>query len=123
LPGTQKLSKRVVGGGDANGLVEMLKRLAAKSEERVGGRTKVIVVQEVGLDGFWIHRMLEKAGVESWLVDPASVAVPRRHRRVKTDKIDGEALVRVLMAFNSPLRKSRFQPHGSGVIRSANAAG
>jgi transposase len=99
LPGTQKLSKRVVVGGDANGLVEMLKRLAAKSEERVGGRTKVIVVQEVGLDGFWIHRMLEKAGVESWLVDPASVAVPRRHRRVKTDKIDGEALVRVLMAF------------------------
>jgi transposase len=33
LPGTQKLSKRVVVGGDANGLVEMLKRLAAKSEE------------------------------------------------------------------------------------------
>ncbi|HWT79421.1 MAG TPA: IS110 family transposase, partial [Candidatus Methylomirabilis sp.] len=46
-------------------------------------------IQEVGLDGFWIHRLLEANGVESHVVDPASIAVPRRHRRAKTDAIDG----------------------------------
>jgi len=43
--------------------------------------------------------VLHEAGFESWLVDPASVAVPRRQRRAKTDKIDGEALIRVLTAY------------------------
>jgi transposase len=38
-------------------------------------------------------------GIESWVVDPASIATSRRRRRAKTDKIDGEALVRALLAF------------------------
>jgi transposase len=29
-------------------------------------------------------------------VEPASIAVPRRHRRTKTDTVDGEMLVRTL---------------------------
>ena len=33
------------------------------------------------------------------MVDPASIAVSRRTRRAKTDKIDGEALVRTLLAY------------------------
>jgi transposase len=60
---------------------------------------KVVAIQEVGLDGFWIHRLLEANGVESHVVDPASIAVPRRHRRAKTDAIDGETLLRTLMAW------------------------
>jgi transposase len=48
------------------------------------------------LDGFWIHRVLESEGIESHVVDPASIATSRR-RRPKTDKIDGEALVRALL--------------------------
>ena len=43
--------------------------------------------------------MLEAAGIESHVVDPASIATSRRHRRAKTDKIDGEALVRALLAY------------------------
>src|SRR5947209_15246792 len=35
----------------------------------------------------------------SHVVDPASIAVPRRHRRAKTDAIDGETLLRTLMAW------------------------
>ena len=42
---------------------------------------------------------LEENGVESHVVDPASIAVPRRHRRAKTDAIDGETLLRTLMAW------------------------
>ena len=59
----------------------------------------VITIQEAGLDGFWIHRALVKEEIESHIVDPASVAIPRKHRRAKTDRIDGETLLRVLLAF------------------------
>jgi adenylate cyclase len=42
------------------------------------------------LDGSWIHRLLVANGIESHVVEPASIAVPRRHRRTKTDAVDGE---------------------------------
>ena len=51
------------------------------------------------MDGFWIHRALEREGIESHVVDAASIAVPRRRRRAKTDRIDGKTLLRTLMAF------------------------
>ncbi len=98
-PGSDKMSRRVVAGGDARALVELLERIRAKAEESASTPIRIVVIQEVGMDGFWIHRVLQEAGIESWLVDPASVAVPRRQRRVKTDKIDGEALIRVLAAY------------------------
>lgn len=52
-----------------------------------------------GLDGFWIDRVLQNEGIESHVVDPASIATSRRRRRAKTDRIDGEALVRALLAY------------------------
>ena len=59
----------------------------------------IIVIQEAGLDGFWIHRVLQSEGIESHVVDAASILTSRRRRRAKTDRIDGETLVRTLMAF------------------------
>ena len=58
-----------------------------------------VVIQEAGLDGFWIDRALQNEGIESHVVDPASIATSRRRRRAKTDGIDGEALVRALLAY------------------------
>jgi transposase len=58
-----------------------------------------VSIQEAGLDGFWIHRILESEGVESYVVDPASIATSRRRRRAKTDRIDGESLLRTLLAY------------------------
>lgn len=43
--------------------------------------------------------MLKANGIESYVVDPASIATSRRRRRAKTDRLDGEALVRALLAF------------------------
>jgi len=99
LPGSERMSRRTVAGGDTAALVGLLERLRTKAEEGVGGAVRIVLIQEVGMDGFWIHRFLQRAGIESWLVDPASVAVARRQRRAKTDKIDGEALIRVLAAY------------------------
>ena len=43
--------------------------------------------------------MLESEGIESHVVDAASIATSRRRRRAKTDRIDGEALLRALLAY------------------------
>jgi transposase len=98
-PGSEKLSKHVVIGGDGGALLNLLGRLRASAERRGGMAVQVVVIQEAGLDGFWLHRLLEANGIESHVVDPASIAVDRRHRRAKTDVIDGEMLLRTLMAW------------------------
>jgi transposase len=46
------------------------------------------------LDGFWIRRALKHEGIESHVVNPASIAISRRRLRAKTDRINGEALRR-----------------------------
>ena len=98
-PGSERFSKHVVEGGDGAGLLDLLSRSRAKAEQRYGVRVKAIVIQEAGLDGFWIHRLLIANGIESRVVDAASIAVDRRHRRAKTNSIDGETLLRALMAW------------------------
>jgi transposase len=98
-PGSEKFSKHVVEGGDGACLLDLLSRSRAKAEQRYGEPVKARVIQEAGLDGFWIHRLLLAHGIESHVVDAASIAVDRRHRRAKTDAIDGETLLRTLMAW------------------------
>ena len=98
-PGSEKFSKHVVEGGDGACLLDLLSRSRAKAEQRYGVQVKAIVIQEAGLDGFWIHCLLLANGIESHAIDAASIAVDRRHRRAKTDAIDGETLLRTLMAW------------------------
>jgi transposase len=97
--GGEKMSKHSVCGSDAAGLLARFARLQEKARARTGQRFPIIVIQEAGLDGFWIHRVLQKEEIESHVVDPASIATSRRRRRPKTDKIDGESLVRALLAY------------------------
>jgi transposase len=98
-PGSDKLSRHAVAGGDGAALLDLLARLRTTAERRTGRPVEVLVIQEAGLDGFWLHRLLERNGISSHVVDPASIAVDRRHRRAKTDTIDGEMLLRSLMAW------------------------
>ena len=70
-----------------------------KAERHIGATVKVVAIQEIGFDGFWIYRVLASNTIESHVVEAASIAVPRRRRRAKTDTIDGELLLRTLMAF------------------------
>ena len=50
------------------------------------------------LEGRVWHRWLEQHGVENHVLDAASIEVERRRRRVKTDRIDLDKLMRVLLA-------------------------
>jgi transposase len=97
--GGQRMSRHSVEAGDLAGLLARFWAIRDKAAARTGISYPIIVIQEAGLDGFWIHRALEKEGIESHVVDAASIAVSRRRRRAKTDRIDGEALLRVLLAF------------------------
>jgi hypothetical protein len=97
--GGEKMSKHSVRGGDFAGLMERFAQLQEKARLRTGQSFRIIVIQEAGLDGFWIHRALQNEGIESHVVDAASIATSRRRRRAKTDKIDGETLVRALLAY------------------------
>jgi transposase len=94
----EKLSKHSVPAGDVAGLLGRFAQLKEKALVRTGRDYPIIVIEEAGLDGFWIHRVLQREGIESHVVDPASILVSRRRRRAKTDKIDGETLVRTLLA-------------------------
>src|SRR6187549_1020686 len=97
--GGEKMSKHSVPGSDVSGLLRRFAELRRKAAARTGQDFPIIVIQETGLDGFWIHRVLQSEGIESHVVDPASILTSRRRRRAKTDRIDGETLVRTLMAF------------------------
>ena len=81
---------RVCGGNFAE-LVGRL-RVAARNNRRI------LVCYEAGYDGFWLARALAKIGIECRVLDPASIQVNRRARRVKTDRIDVLALLRALIA-------------------------
>src|SRR3981189_1172519 len=97
--GGEKMSKHVVRDGDIAGLLERFVQLREKTRARTGKVFPFVVIQEAGLDGFWIDRVLQNEGIESHVVDPASIATSRRRRRAKTDRIDGDALVRALLAY------------------------
>jgi transposase len=67
----EKMSKHSVSAGDIAGLFALFSKLGGKSRIKTGRVYPVITIQEAGLDGFWLHRVLEKEGVESDVVDPA----------------------------------------------------
>jgi transposase len=100
-PNSDKMSKHTIAAGDAPKLLALLARLRGRAEQLVGGSLSIAVIQEAGLDGFWVHRSLEANDIESHVVDPASVAVSRRRRRAKTDGIDGETLLRTFVGLEA----------------------
>ncbi len=93
------MSKHSVLAADVSALLLRFAELKRKAKARTGKDFPIVTIQEAGLDGFWLHRLLEGEGVESHVVDPASIATSRRRRRAKTDRLDGEALLRALLAF------------------------
>jgi transposase len=100
LPGSnERISKHILPAGQIGELTAFFERLREKVRIASVSPVPIVVIHEAGLDGFWVHRSLVKFGAESHVVDAASVAVSRRGRRAKTDRLDGEALLRTLLAY------------------------
>src|SRR6516162_4573764 len=96
-PLSDKISKYTVKGW--NGLLEVIGKIRARVGRELQRPVEVVSCYEAGYDGFWLHRLLEENGVRNFVIDPASLQVERRARRVKTDNIDVTKLLRSLMAY------------------------
>ncbi len=73
---------------------------AAKKRFHLPSDTRVLSCYEAGRDGFWLHRYLTSIGIENSVVDSSSIEVNRRKRRAKTDRLDAEKLVQMLIRFH-----------------------
>lgn len=98
IPGSQKMSRYTIAGGDREALAARLAAARAKAE-RSGKPVRIVSCYEAGLDGHWLHRWLTEHGVVNHEIDPASIAVSRRARRAKTDRIDLEQMMGALLAY------------------------
>jgi transposase len=54
--GGEKMSKHSVSSGDISGLSMLFLRFRERARKRTGKDFPIIVIQEAGLDGFWVHR-------------------------------------------------------------------
>jgi len=88
---------RSVGAGN----LERLGRELGLAKERFGLPASAAVVScyEAGRDGFWIHRALTQLGVVNYVVDSASIEVNRRARRAKSDRLDAQRLLGLLLRY------------------------
>jgi transposase len=98
-PDRDRISRHKLAGGDHAGLLSLIERVRERTGRALGSVAAVTSCYEAGYDGFWLHRLLVAAGIMNHVFDPASIAVEQRARRAKTDRIDGELLLRTLMAY------------------------
>ncbi len=73
--------------------------VAAKKRFHLPENAPVLSCYEAGRDGFWLHRYLESKEVENLVVDSSSIEVNRRKRRAKTDRLDAQKLVLMLIRY------------------------
>jgi transposase len=98
-PDRDRISRHKIEGGDHAGLLALIGKIKARAAEKLGSAPRVVSCYEAGYDGFWLHRLLQEAGITNFVFDAASIAVEQRSRRAKTDRIDGELMLRTLMAY------------------------
>jgi transposase len=98
--------RRKVGGRDREAVLRELGRM--KQQLGLAPGCRVMSCYEAGREGFWLHRFLLAQGVENLVIDSASIEVSRRQRRAKTDRIDGESLLDLLLRQVAGSRKRVF---------------
>jgi len=98
-PGRDNPSLHPIRGGDAEGLMGKLDAARDRVVKLAGQTPKVTLCYEAGYDGFWLARFLDQRGIECLVMEPASLQVNRRARRVKTDRIDVENILHTLVAW------------------------
>ncbi len=99
VPGVARRPRRRLSARDMAGLMKAIARWQAEASRAGKSVRRVAVTYEAGRDGFWIARHLQGEGIEVQVMHPASVPVARRSRRVKTDRIDLEMLLRSFLAW------------------------
>ena len=99
LPRAKKLQLHRVEGGDGAALLGWIAELRSRAEAKLGESVELACCFEAGRDGFWLKRLLAAHGMTAYVLEPTSVLVNRRARRAKTDRLDAEGMLRVLVAW------------------------
>ncbi|MBA9848704.1 MULTISPECIES: IS110 family transposase [Burkholderiaceae] len=96
-------SRHTLVAGDLHAVLEVI----AKAKARCGlaSQAPVRSCYEAGRDGFWLHRWLTEQGILNLVVDSSSIEVNRRARRAKTDRLDGDKLLSMLMRYHAGERR------------------
>lgn len=90
--------RRNIAAGDLTALGKEIAR--AKDRLGLGPTAPVKSCYEAGLDGFWLHRCLTAHGIANVVVDSASIEVSRRAKHTKTDRLDAQKLVQMLIRYD-----------------------
>ena len=95
----QKPRQRTIAARDLAALEQEIAK--AKKRFQLADAAPVVSCYEAGRDGFWLHRYLTARGIANVIVDSASIEVNRRKRRVKSDKLDANKLVNMLIRYHA----------------------
>jgi len=90
-----KRRQRTIESRDLNRLLLEIRQTQEKFQ--MGEEVTMMSCYEAGRDGFWLHRFLTGRGINNLVVDSASIEVNRRQRRAKTDRVDAEKLLNMLV--------------------------
>jgi transposase len=99
FPDQEQPSLYSIEGGDADRLMVKLTAARDRWAKMIGALPIITLCYEVGYDGFWLERFLKARGIACLVIDPGSLQVSRRGRRVKTDRVDVKTLLRTLIAW------------------------
>lgn len=99
----QSPRQRTIPAGELLQLLAEIER--AKRRFKLADEVRVVSCYEAGRDGFWLHRFLERAGVDNVVVDSSGIEVNRRARRAKTDRLDLKKLLTMLIRYHSGEQK------------------
>jgi transposase len=97
--GVRSPSRYTVAAGDTAMLLECI--VKAKVRCGLAPQARVRSCYEAGRDGFWLHRWLVAQGIDNIVVDSSSIEVNRRARRAKTDRLDGDKLLSMLIRYHA----------------------
>jgi transposase len=98
IPGIERHPLKKL-AADENALLALLQRWQKEAVKTGHTIKRIVAAFEAGRDGFWLARWLRARNVEAHVIHPTSVAVPRDHRRAKTDRLDTEHLKRALLGW------------------------
>jgi transposase len=98
-PRQERPSHHKLAAADRRGLWAVIEKERAALQRAGWATVRVVTCYEAGRDGFWLHRFLVAQGAQSQVVDPGSILVNRRARRAKSDRLDVEGLLRLVIRY------------------------
>lgn len=100
----RKLRRKSIDARDRCRLIEEVG--LAKAKLKLAEDARVVCCFEAGRDGHWVHRWLESEGFTVMEIDSSSIETARGRKHVKTDRLDVERLVDLLMRYSLGFRQA-----------------